>query len=283
MTLYRRIRVSTALSTSGLPDLDYAFNPYAGCYHSCIYCYARGYTRYSEVANNWGKVIYIKENIIDLLRKEVKAKKTGVVGVSTITDPYQPIEVEEKLTREALAILLDSGFKISIQTKSDLVLRDIDVITLCPDSVDVGVTITTVDEEVARIIEPNAPLPKRRIKAVERISSEGIETWVFLGPIIYGVNDSVESLKGVVEVASYTGSTLYYDFLRMKPAIYNSIKSIGGKAQSIIKFSKDLRWRKNVLRTLEELCSREGVVCKPGLYDEKKKCSISLDYFLEME
>ena len=93
--IYRRIKVKQALSRSGLPDIDYALNPYAGCYHGCIYCYARAYTRYKDAAQNWGQVIYIKENIVDVLRKEVRRKKKGIVGISTITDPYQPIEKKE--------------------------------------------------------------------------------------------------------------------------------------------------------------------------------------------
>jgi hypothetical protein len=128
MVTYKRIRVKTALSKSGLYDLDYAYNPYVGCFHGCVYCYARAYVRDEEVSRNWGTVVYIKENILEVLREEVKRKPRGVVGVSTLTDPYQPIEAGEGLTRRGIQVLLQGNFKVSIQTKSPLVTRDIDIL-----------------------------------------------------------------------------------------------------------------------------------------------------------
>jgi len=151
------VKVKRALSKSSLPDLNYAFNPYIGCMHGCVYCYGRCFTKDKEASDNWGEVIKIKENILQLLKREVKRKKIGVVGISTITDPYQPIEEKEMITRRALEILSSAKFYISIQTKSDLVLRDLDLIK--GDRFDVGVTITTLNDKTARLIEPRASPP----------------------------------------------------------------------------------------------------------------------------
>ena len=95
----RFVSVKTALSNSGLPDLDYALNPYIGCQHGCLYCYAPNYVGYIDVKANWGKIIIVKENIGDILHEEVLKKKRGAVGIGTITDAYQPLESIYGLTR----------------------------------------------------------------------------------------------------------------------------------------------------------------------------------------
>ncbi len=261
---YVRIKVSTALSRSGLPDLDYALNPYVGCYHSCIYCYARKYTRFKEVAENWGQVIYIKENLEDVLRREVRVLRRGVVGVSTITDPYQPIEASEKLTRLSLNTLLMAGFRVDIQTKSPLVVRDLDILRRFRERVEVGFTITSMNDSVTSIIEPRAPPPSRRAEALETLHENGISTWVFLGPIIPGVNDSPESLREVVEVASSTSSTLYYDWIHLHKEVIPSLNT--GLMKSGLKQVKGVspEWRSRVEKELRNACESFHVRCLPA-------------------
>ncbi len=259
---YRRIRVKNALSKSGLHDIDYAFNPYVGCAHGCLYCYARAYTRHREVAENWGKIVYIKENVLEVLAREVRRLKPGIVGVSTITDPYQPVEAQEKLTRRGMQILLESSFHVSIQTKSPLVLRDLEILAENRQKVDVGFTIITLDRESSRLLEPGAPSPAERAQALEEISTRDIETWIFLGPIIRGINDSASSLRRVVQLAAKTGSTLLYDFLRMKPGLNNSLSPILQRYP--LALSTDRSWRKTVCEKVEKLCTEAGVKCEPA-------------------
>ncbi len=262
---YIRIKVRNAVSKSGLPDIDYALNPYIGCYHACIYCYGRAYTRYKEVANEWGKVIYIKENLIPLLRGEVKRLRKGIVGVSTITDPYQPIETEEKLTRESLKTLLNAGFKADIQTKSTLILRDLDILTEYRNRVEVGFTITTLRNEIAEVIEPYSPRPGSRAKALQKIAGEGVKTWIFLGPIIPGVNDDEEDIKEIIELAKQTNSELYYDWLRIKEEIKEpltkGLSKIYGEP-ALPQTTKE--WRKQVEKQLLNQCVKQGVKCYPA-------------------
>ncbi|MEM1769857.1 MAG: radical SAM protein [Nitrososphaerota archaeon] len=243
-----------------------------GCAHGCVYCYARAYTRYREVADSWGKIIYIKENALEVLRREVYEKTRGVVGVSTITDPYQYIEAETKLTRKGIEILLESRrFKISIQTKSPTVLRDLDLFLKFKNNVDVGLTITTVRDDVAEIIEPNAPPPSSRIDALKKLSEEGLETWIFLGPIMRDVNDSLENIEKIVELAQETGSQLYYDFFRIKKNISRSMKDVKKIYPKCMSVNKE--WRGKISHLVESLCEREGVTCKPAFpkegYDSK--------------
>jgi len=254
------IEAKEALSKSNLPDLDYTLNPYFGCEHSCIYCYAREYTPNKEVSENWGKIVKVKKNLIDLLNVEVKKKKKGVVGLSTITDPYQPIKKELELSRKSLEILLKSGFKVSIQTKSDLVLRDLDILIEFKDLVDVGLTITFLDEDIAKKFEINAPEPERRINALYRLSENGIKTWVFYGPIIPRVNDDLETIKGLVKIAKETNSVFYYDKLRIKKFM---LKSNNPLIKGMINSSKNYDW-KNLYKKIEEICKENNVKCLPA-------------------
>lgn len=250
-----KVRVRRALSSSGLGDIDYALNPYIGCYHACVYCYAREFVSMKRIARYWGEIVVVKTNIVDVLRDEISKRRHGVVGIGTITDAYQPVESEFRITRQCVETLLNTGFVVTIQTKSDLILRDLDILTSRPSLVDVGFTITTLDSSIARLIEPRAPSPQKRVAALERISDAGIKTWVFLGPIIPGYNDDLESISEVIEVATVTKSVLYYDKLRVKrfmlqnPELRNWIERV-----------RAYPWRK-LFKSIEILCQKRGVIC----------------------
>jgi len=253
-------RTMTALSKSGLPGLDYALNPYLGCVHACIYCYARLYTHDRRVSENWGKIVIVKENIIEVLNSEVKRLRKGVVGIGTITDAYQPIEAVYKLTREAVRILLSNGFKVSIQTKNPLILRDIDVLTSGKELVDIGFTITSVKCSKSRLMEPNAPCPEARIEALRKLSRLGFKTWVFYGPIIPGFNDDEDTITSLVDIVSETNSVLYYDPLHLKPFMKDPKHPLSSLYTSSIFFE---RIDKVVSRLLQKCLDRD-IQCKGG-------------------
>ncbi len=274
-----KIRIKRALSRSGLSDLDYALNPYAGCYHACIYCYAREFTKMRDVAKHWGSIIAVKTNIVDVLRREIEKTERGVVGIGTITDAYQPIEAEYGLTRRCIEALLNSGFHVSIQTKSYLVTRDLELLASRPSLVDVGFTITTLDNSVARFLEPRAPDPRERVAALERVASAGIETWVFLGPIVPGYNDDPSSIERVIEIAASTNSVLYYDKLRVKKFMLTDprLAEIASKACNY-------PWRK-LFKLIDQLCRKHGVRCIYSTAIPKKRKTVftqrSLDSYAE--
>lgn len=265
-----------ALSKSGLPELDYSFNPYAGCAHGCIYCYARAFTRYKDVSLNWGRVVYIKENIVEVLEKEVKRLRRGIVGVSTITDPYQPVEATERLARRGIEVLLRNGFHVSIQTKSPLVVRDLDILDSNKGKVDVGFTITTMDWKTASLIEPHAPPPSARAEALGKVAAKGLETWVFLGPIIRGVNDAKSSLEQVARVAFETGSKLYYDFYHHRPELAESMNAILATRPLALNASRS--WLEEVQNTITKICSSLGIECIPAF--QPKAAKNKIDQFL---
>ena len=263
---YSSITCKTALSPSKLPGLKYSLNPYVGCEHGCWYCYSPSTLRDKWMGLNWGKFVRAKQNIVEVLAREVKRKPRGTVGVSTVTDPYQPLEAKLELTRKCIELLSKHDFPVSIQTKSRLVLRDADLIV--PEKFDVGVTITTMDRGLAGRLEPGAPPPDVRAQVLEEFSSRGVETWLFLGPIIPGVNDTKESLRQVIEVATRTKSKLIYDRLNLKrwvlerlgPVLERERPGLAERLPSLIREKSEL-WRQICLK-VEAICGELGVKCE---------------------
>jgi DNA repair photolyase len=171
----------------------YSFSPYVGCSHKCLYCYASSYIKDFYKPR-------IKEKCIRILRREIeKIKENKYVSIANSSDPYQHLEERYKLTREALKIFSHHDFKIMIITKSDLVIRDIDI--LKNSKVAVSITITTLDKEKAKKLEPYAPNPERRLEALRILSESNIPTIARIDPIIPFINDcEIEDI--VKEVAS---------------------------------------------------------------------------------
>jgi DNA repair photolyase len=141
--------------------------------------------RYSGHEEAWGDFVDIKINAPEILKKQLERAKRGTVWVSSVCDPYQPLEKKYRLTRQCLAELLKKQFPLNLQTKSALVVRDLDLLTGFEDA-EVGFTITTDSEEIARLFEPKASSVEDRIKALGEIKSRGVKTFAFIGPILPG-------------------------------------------------------------------------------------------------
>jgi len=234
------VTCKTALSRTGIPGHKYCLNPYTGCRHGCLYCYAPVILRFSPVSDAWGTKVQAKMNIPDVLSKEVLRKRTpvGIVMLGSVTDPYQPCEQELGLTRRCLEILgelPDAG--VSILTKSALVTRDVDLFRRWisgndepsrtrgnDDGIDhrpgtrlsVGFTITLLDDDIAKAFEPGASLPSERLKAAKCLVQEGIPVWVFVAPVLPGVGDRRESLQGLLSAIRDAG-ILRVSFDRLNP------------------------------------------------------------------
>lgn len=224
---------------------------------------------------NWGKFVKAKQNIVEILEREMKGKPRGVVGISTVTDPYQPIESKTQLTRKCLEILANNNVPISIQTKSMLVLRDIDIMK--PKKFDVGVTITTMDRDLAGKLEPRTSPPDARARVLEELAPRGFETWIFLGPIIPEVNDSKENIAKIIEVARKTKSKLMYDKLNLKQWVLESMTPFleqekPGLAQRLpaILSAKSDYWYK-ISSMVESICKERSVRCEPAFPPSEKQ------------
>ena len=181
--LIREKEVKSILSKSGIPGVDYCLNPYVGCAHGCKYCYATFMKRFTGHTEPWGTFVDIKVNAPEVLQRQLKRAARGYVMISSVTDPYQPLEEEYGLTRRCLEILLKHQFPVGILTKSPLVLRDLDLIRQF-DDIEVGITITTDDEVIKKIFEPGTPPIAARIQALKELHDRGISTYVFIGPLL---------------------------------------------------------------------------------------------------
>lgn len=214
------IKCKTALSKSNLPGLEYSLNPYRGCQHSCAYCYVPNVLRIKRV--DWGNFVEVKTNITNVLANELRNKKPGVVGISTVTDPYQPIEKKYKQTRFCLEQLLRYDFSVHIQTKSDLVLRDIDLISRFSD-IEVMFSIGTLNDSERKLLEPNASSIQERLNAIKQISENGVKTSVFFGPIYPSLK--IQNITEIIDIFKESGaSDVMIDSFNLKPGIKENIE-----------------------------------------------------------
>ena len=175
----------------------YTINPYTGCSHFCLYCYATSY-----IGRRKSKP---KEKLLERIRDDLnEINPIYPIDMSLSSDPYPPEEKVFRSTRKVLEVILPRGFKVQITTKSDLYLLDIDIISKY--NVAISETITTLDESLAKRLEPGAPSPKRRLKALEKLSEIGVPFSVRIDPIIPGLNDDPEELKEIVETVANIGA-----------------------------------------------------------------------------
>ena len=194
--IVREIHSRSILSKSKI--FDYVVNPYVGCQHGCTYCYARFMKRFTGHREPWGKFVDAKINAPDLLRHEIVKKSSGRVWVSGVCDPYQLLEKKYELTRRCLEILLQYEWPLTIQTKSPLVLRDVKLFKERKD-VEVGLSITTADEAVRQLFEPNAPSIKERIQALNELHLASVRTFAMIAPMLHKADELATSLSGKVD------------------------------------------------------------------------------------
>lgn len=188
---------------------DYTMNIYRGCSHGCIYCDSR--SDCYQVGNF--DTVRAKEHALPILRDDLQRKICpGIVGMGAMSDPYNPLEQEHQLTRKALALLDAYGFGVTLATKSDLVVRDIDLLKLIQAHAPVlcKVTLTTLDEALAAKVEPRAPSPARRLEAIRRLSAAGIPVCVLLMPVLPFLEDSRENVRAVTQAAAEAGARYLY-------------------------------------------------------------------------
>jgi len=192
----KEIQAKSVLSKSEI--YDYVVNPYVGCQHACSYCYARFMKRFTGHAEPWGEFVDVKVNAPDLLRKEIQKKKRGTVWLSGVCDPYQPLEAKYRLSRQCLEILVQNRWPVAIQTRSPLVLRDVDLLKGA-EGVEAGLSITTANDDVRKRFEPLAPPIPERLRAVEVLHRNGIRTYVMIAPILPGAEGLIDMLEGKVD------------------------------------------------------------------------------------
>lgn len=255
--------------------IDYNMNLYRGCPHRCIYCDSRSNCYHID---NFDQVRG-KENALYILEKELsKKREKGIVGIGSMSDTYNPLEKIYEQTRGALKLISKYGFGVSIDTKSDLILRDIDLLKEInsKNNVIIKFTITTPNDELSKIIEPNVCISSKRLQAIKRLSDNGIFVGIMMNPVLPFITDNETDIKELVRLAykygakfihTYMGMTLrenqrdyYFDkldkhFIGLKQ---NYIKYYGDKYNCIIPNYKRL------YKVFTDECTKYGI-----LYDMK--------------
>lgn len=217
LTEYRPIQtrsiLSKVVSRRGLP-FTHAINPYRGCEFACRYCYARYAHEFLErTPEEFERKIYLKQNGAWLLAQELASLKPGTeIALGTATDPYQPIERRQRITRSLLEVFAKtSGFSLGIVTKSTLIARDIDLLTEIArrHRLTVAHTVTTMNVKLARILEPRAPRPDLRIQTLARLREAGVRAGVLCSPLMPGITDSRRSIDAVARAAKSAGARFF--------------------------------------------------------------------------
>jgi DNA repair photolyase len=197
----KEIEAKGIITETNLPGADFVVNPYTGCQHGCIYCYAEFMKKYTGHDERWGDFVDIKINAPDLIKVNGKFKGK-IIFFSSVTDPYQPVEAKYCLTRKILEKLVEKQPKISLLTKSALVTRDIDIFKKFKE-IDIGVSISTLDEKLSRQLEPFASPPKLRMESIKKLKASGLKTWIFISPIFPYITEIEEIIKEVAPNADY--------------------------------------------------------------------------------
>jgi DNA repair photolyase len=205
--IVREICARTILSRSKV--FDYVINPYTGCQHGCTYCYARFMKRFTGHKEPWGEFVDVKINAPELLARQIQKLQSGRVWVSGVCDSYQPVEKTYELTKKCLEILIRNNWPVTVQTKSPLVLRDIQLLSRS-DKIEVGISVTTCDEGIRQLFEPNAPSIEERIRALEELHHAGIRTFAMIAPMLPKTEELATMLRGKVDYVLIDRMNYFY-------------------------------------------------------------------------
>ena len=194
--------------------IDYNMNLYRGCSHGCIYCDSRSNCYHIENFD----LVRGKENALYILEQELsKKREKGIIGIGSMSDTYNPLEKEYEQTRGALKLISKYGFGISIDTKSDLILRDIDLLKEInsKNNVIIKFTITTPNDELSKIIEPNVCISSKRLQAIKILSDNGIFTGIMMNPMLPFITDKEEDIRYLVKLAYQNGAKFIHTYMEM--------------------------------------------------------------------
>ena len=275
--MIKEITAKTLLSSAKHPDawfgIKYTMNLYRGCQHQCIYCDSRSECYQIE---DFDHDVLVKANALDLLRDELPRKRVkGTVGTGSMNDPYMPLEAKLNLTGRALEIIADYRFPVHVITKSDLVVRDADILAdIGRVYAAVSFTVTAADDELSRKLEPGAPPTSKRFAALAELAARGIYTGVTMMPILPFIEDNAENITGIVTQAAAAGASYimpafgmtmrdrqrayYYDQLdRLFPGLREQYEARFGD-----KYSAAANDAEKLGRLFGELCERHGIATR---------------------
>jgi len=232
----------TMLVASKLPASDYVVNPYTGCSFACAYCYASFMGRFvGEPIEAWGDYLLVKTNAVEVMRRDLtrlpREKRHSTILLSSVTDAWQGPEKKYRLARGVLEVLIEDNYPgfVSILTKSPLILRDIDVLSAFPDR-EVGVTVTTTDDEIGRFMEVHAPRASERLRTLAELNKAGIPTYAFIGPLFPHYRYRADLLEELFRRLKDAGTiSIFAEHLNTSQYILRRIEQLLVKAENDVK------------------------------------------------
>ena len=257
------IQAKSIIGNTKVPSADFVINPYTGCQFGCMYCFASFMGRFVGESNkDWGNYVYVKTNAVELMEKDIKRlmKKTPHprVVLSTVTDPYQGIEKKYRLTRGILEVFAKNNYqgRVGILTKSPMVLKDLDVLQQIKN-VEIGLSITTSDDNLSRFLEVKAPSAQARIKTLKKLNEAGIKTYAFVGPFLPHMKLKpvlIDNLFSEIKKAGTNDIKIEYLNLpkHVRPRLNKAIKTEPKEVQEIYSSSQLKKYREEIEPILRE-------------------------------
>jgi DNA repair photolyase len=290
--MIKEIQAKTLLARVKGPDdwfgLYYNFNLYRGCQHQCIYCDSRSECYQIE---NFNQDVLVKVNALELLRKELAGKRVvGTIGTGSINDPYMPLESEKQLTRHALETIAEFQFPVHIITKSDLIVRDLDLLEKIGQTyAAVTFTVTSADDVLSKKLEPGAPVSSRRLAAMRKLSENGILTGLAMMPILPFIEDNEENISHIVTLAHENGAAYilpafgvtlrdrqrayFYDKLDKRfPGLRARYEKAFGE-----RYSAHAQNRARLEQVFTGLCQQYGIATKMPVFMPQKRIRVTRD------
>ena len=284
--MIKEFQAKTLLARVKGPDdwfgLYYNFNLYRGCQHQCIYCDSRSECYQIE---NFNQDVLVKANAIELLRKELAGKRVvGTIGTGSMNDPYMPLEKEIRLTRRALKVIAEFHFPVHVITKSDLALRDLDLLKEIGQVYAAATfTVTAADDALSKKLEPGAPVSSRRLAAMRKLSESGILTGLTMMPILPFIEDNEENVARIVTLAHENGASYiipafgmtlrdrqrayYYAKLDQHfPGLRKRYEKAFGE-----RYSAHAQNRGRLEQAFTELCRQYGITTKMPVFTPQKR------------
>jgi DNA repair photolyase len=271
MIKVNEVQAGTYLTVSKLPDADYVINPYVGCPHKCIYCYAEFMKRFTNhLDEEWG-------DFIDIKRTDVPIKQDKLVGASvlfgSVTDAYNPYEKKYEITKKILQGFIGSSSQVEILTKSDLVIRDINLLKKIPN-LRVGISMNSLDDEFRKRTEPFTASVSRRIKAMKTLHDAGIRTYLFMSPIF----PAITKFDKIVEMVKPFADSFYFENLNLRAGYLPRVLSfIAQWHPELIELynkiykKKDISYWEALSKVINKYCSDARLDYKLYFYHEKIK------------
>jgi len=266
----RRVKAKSIIVKSGLPEGDFVINPYVGCAHGCQFCYARFMKRFTGHREPWGEFVDVKINAPDLIPEDTEKYRGKWITGGSVTDPYQPVERRYRLTRKILEKLIPLQPNLDIMTRSDLVLRDIDLLKQFKICI-IALSLSTLDNRVRQELEPRAVSVERRISALKKLHNAGIQTALFISPIFPELTD----WKRIIGETKNFVDEYWFENLNLYPSIKENINAFLRKNYPKLVseykqiYSKDSTYWQEEEKKVKQFCQENKISCR--IYFHHKK------------